>query len=182
MEIALREAERLEELVAEFLAFARPAPPRKETTDLATLLDETLQVFRNDPQTANLRIDAALASAVADCDPGQIRQVAWNLLTNAAQALGAPAGPRGDACIRVGCGVAPGGVRFEVEDDGPGIAPDDLERLFIPFFTRKPRGTGLGLATVHRIVDAHRGTILVDSAPGRGSRFSVFLPAGGGEA
>ncbi len=176
MEIVLREAGRLEELVAQFLAFARPAPPRKEPTDVAAVLGETLQVFRNAPQAACVRIEAALSPALADCDAAQIRQVAWNLLSNAAQAVGAADGSDG-ARIRVGCGPDPAGARFEVEDDGPGIAPSDLEKLFIPFFTTKPGGTGLGLATVHRIVDAHDGSIRVTSSPGKGSRFSVFLPA-----
>lgn len=178
MEIVLREAGRLEALVAQFLAFARPAPPRREPADLALLLDETLRVFRNDPVAAGVRIDAELAEARAALDAGQVRQVAWNLLTNAAQALtreGAGAGGR----LRVSCGPAPGGVRLCVEDDGPGIAPSDLERIFIPFFTTKPGGTGLGLATVHRIVDAHGGSIRVTSVPGKGARFDVFLPSGG---
>jgi len=176
MEIVLREAERLETLVAQFLAFARPVPPRKEPTDVAALLDETLQVFRNDPLAAGVRIETALSRAPADCDAGQLRQVAWNLLSNAAQALAGSA-QAGGAHIRVGCGPAPGGVRFHVEDDGPGIDPGDLDKIFIPFFTTKADGTGLGLATVHRIVDAHGGTIRVASTAGKGTRFDLFLPS-----
>jgi two-component system sensor histidine kinase PilS (NtrC family) len=175
MDIVLREGARLDALVSEFLAFARPAAPRPEPTDVAEVLDETIEVFRNDPLAAAVAIEAELSPAVAECDPGQLRQVAWNLLANAAQALkgAARASPR----IRVSCAPAAAGVRIEVEDDGPGIPPDDLEKIFLPFFTTKPRGTGLGLATVHRIVDAHRGAIRVASAPGGGCRFTVELPS-----
>jgi two-component system sensor histidine kinase PilS (NtrC family) len=176
MGIVLREAARLEALVAQFLAFARPATPRKERTDLRALLDETLRVFRNDPQAAGVPLEASLSPAWTECDPGQIRQVAWNLLCNAAQAMAGRPG-----AIRVACGEAPWGARLDVEDDGPGIPPDEVERIFLPFFTTKPRGTGLGLATVHRIVDAHGGTIAVTPAAGGGSRFSVLLPALRGE-
>lgn len=177
MEIVLREAGRLDELVTQFLAFARPAPPRCAATDVAAVLDETLRVFRNDPQASAVRVEADLAPAVAECDPDQIRQVVWNLLSNAAQALGGAARP--EPHIRVSCASGPAGVRIEVEDDGPGIAPADLEKIFLPFFTTKSRGTGLGLATVHRIVDAHRGSIRVASAPGAGCRFTVDLPPAG---
>jgi len=69
-----------------------------------------------------------------------------------------------------------GGAELEVADDGPGIEVADRARIFTPFFTTKPAGTGLGLATVHRIVDAHGGGVSVESAPGHGARFTVRLP------
>ncbi len=174
MDIVLREAGRLEQLVAAFLAFSRPAPPRRERVELDRVLAETLEVFANDPAAARVRVERALAPASAWCDPGQLRQVFWNLLSNAAQAAGA-----GDAqgTVRVACGPDGEAARFVVEDDGPGIAPGDLPQLFTPFFTTKERGTGLGLATVQRIVDAHGGSVTVESSPGRGARFVVRLPA-----
>jgi two-component system sensor histidine kinase PilS (NtrC family) len=176
MEIVLREAGRLNELVTHFLAFARPAPPRRAPTDLAVLLDETLQVFRNDPQAVGLRFENRLGTAVADCDPDQMRQVVWNLLSNAAQAVAATGRPDGGAlCVR--CAAVPDGAVIEIEDDGKGMTADERGRIFIPFFTTKPSGTGLGLATVQRIVDAHGGTIRVRSEPGLGSCFTVALPA-----
>jgi two-component system sensor histidine kinase PilS (NtrC family) len=162
--------------VTHFLAFARPAPPRRVPTDLAVLLDETLRVFRNDPQAAGLRFEDRLQTAVADCDPDQIRQVTWNLLSNAAQAITAAGRPGGGA-LRVWCAAASEGAVVEIEDDGNGMTVEELGRIFIPFFTTKTGGTGLGLATVHRIVDAHGGTIRVDSEPGAGSRFTIVLPA-----
>ncbi len=173
MEIVLREAGRLNELVSQFLTFARPPALRRQPTDLAVLLQETLSVFRNDPRAAGLRLDADLEPVEADCDPDQVRQVFWNLLANAAQAV--EASGRGGA-IRVRCATAGEDALAEIEDDGIGMGKEVLARLFIPFFTTKPHGTGLGLATIHRIVDAHGGSIRVASAEGRGSRFTVRLP------
>ena len=105
------------------------------------------------------------------------------MLLNAAQALPPAASPglaRG--WLEVTCAPSPGGgALLSVQDDGPGVAPADQERIFTPFFTTKTAGTGLGLATVHRIVDAHGGAVTLDSRPGHGARFSVQLPAPGGE-
>jgi len=119
-----------------------------------------------------------LEPAPATGDPDQVRQVLWNLLLNAAQALPAVPEPgRTRGRVRVACRPIPaGGAELVVEDDGPGIALADQPQLFTPFFTTKPEGTGLGLATVHRIVDAHGGTLTVDSTPGEGARFTVRLP------
>jgi len=176
MDIVLREAGRLEQLVAAFLAFSRPATPRRERVEIDQALADTLEVFANDPAAARVRLERSLEPAVAWCDPDQLRQVFWNLLANAAHA--AHAAEAGDApgTVRVACGAEEGAVRFSVEDDGPGIAASELTQIFTPFFTTKERGTGLGLATVQRIVDAHGGTVSVQSAPGNGTRFTVRLP------
>jgi two-component system sensor histidine kinase PilS (NtrC family) len=174
MDIVLREAERLEELVAAFLAFSRPAPLRRTPVDLARAVAETLEVFAHDPAAERVRLEHALSPAVADCDAGQLRQVLWNLLTNAAHAA---AGRGGGGTVRVRCGAEDGRTRLDVEDDGQGIAGADLPNLFTPFFTTREGGTGLGLATVQRIVDAHGGSVEVASEPGVGTRFTVHLPA-----
>ncbi len=172
--IVLRETSRLNELLTRFLEFSRPAPPSKRTTDLAVIAGETLDVFATDPSAAGLSIQRELARTPVECDPDQLRQVFWNLLANAAQALrSSGAGTR----IAVSCRPEPdGGAVAAVEDDGPGIEVGDLARIFTPFFTTKATGSGLGLAVVQRIVDAHGGTASVDSAPGRGARFSLRLP------
>lgn len=181
LDIALREAARLNDLVTEFLAFARPPPLRRVRTDLAELLAETLDVFRHDPGAAGVRLERTLRATPVECDAGQIRQVAWNLLRNAAQAV-APAGGK----VKVTCAPEADGAYFAVIDDGPGIPPGDLARMFLPFHTTKPSGSGLGLAIVQRIVDAHGGQVSVRSAPGEGARFEVHLraecpePAAGG--
>jgi two-component system sensor histidine kinase PilS (NtrC family) len=171
MDIVLREAERLNDLVSRFLEYSRPSPPRREQVDLARVVEETLQVFAHDPVAARMQIERSLAPATAWCDPDQIRQVLWNLLVNAAQAAG------GAVRLQIFCGPEAGGrARLEVVDDGPGIAEADLTQIFVPFFTTKEGGTGLGLAIVQRIVDAHGGTVKVHSVVGRGTTFIVSLP------
>lgn len=175
IDIALREGGRLGELVTEFLAFARPAPPRHAPCDLAPLIAETLDVFANDPAASPVTVERALAPAPASCDPSQLRQVLWNLLLNAAHAASEPAGRRG--AIRVASGTDADGAYVLVEDDGPGIAQADRERIFLPFFTTKEHGTGLGLPTVQRIVDAHGGTVTLEAPASGGTRFVVHLPA-----
>jgi two-component system sensor histidine kinase PilS (NtrC family) len=175
MDIVLREAERLEQLVAAFLAFSRPATPRRGRVELERVLAETLDVFDHDPAAARIRVDRALEPAVAWCDPDQVRQVVWNLVANAAHAAAAG---EGAGVVRVACAADGATARLVVEDDGPGVPSQDVAQIFTPFFTTKERGTGLGLAIVQRIVDANGGSVAVESAPGRGARFTVRLPAG----
>ena len=192
MDIVLREAGRLDQLVSRFLEYSRPDAPRRARADLGRVVSETLEVFSHDPAAARVRLEPEIEETPAWCDADQMRQLLWNLLINSSQASqsgspgqaapGSPAAPApgrdGAACtIRIRCApMADGGARLEVEDDGPGIAPDDLPQIFTPFFTTKARGSGLGLATVQRIVDAHGGTVMATSAPGRGARFTVWLP------
>jgi two-component system sensor histidine kinase PilS (NtrC family) len=181
MDIVLREATRLNHLVTRFLEFTRPAPPVREPADLSRIVAETLDVFANDPAAQAVRLERALEPAPVACDADQMRQVLWNLLANAAQAVASRDGaePRAAAggVIRIRCAPGPGGgAQLTVADDGPGIAPADLPRIFTPFFTTKEEGTGLGLATVQRIVDAHGGAVQVDSSPGKGTTFMVQIP------
>lgn len=176
MEIVLREAARLNDLVTRFLEFTRPEAPRRETVDLSRVLAQTLEVFAHDPAAARVRIHRTLSPAPVTCDPDQMRQVFWNLLANAAHAC-AVDGRTG--VIRVSCAEEGDGAVVSVSDDGVGIDPGHLHRLFTPFFTTKQAGTGLGLATVQRIVDAHGGSVAVDSVTGRGTTFRVRIPSAG---
>jgi two-component system sensor histidine kinase PilS (NtrC family) len=173
--IVLRETARLDGLLTRFLAFSRPTPPQRRRVDLATLVGETLDVFASDPAAAGVSVGRSLAPAPARCDPDLIRQVLWNLLSNAAHAVRG-AGRAGR--IAVSCSAEPGGgAVLSVADDGPGIPPEDTARIFTPFFTTKPAGTGLGLAEVQRIVDGHGGTIALETALGSETCFVVRLPA-----
>lgn len=179
MDIVLREASRLDGLVTELLEYTRPAPLRRVRTDLSVLVDEALRVFANDPVAARVTIEQDLSPVTVACDPDQTRQVFWNLLVNAAQAAASREGGAGR--VRVACRPDARGARLVIEDDGPGIPAADLPRIFLPFFTTKRNGTGLGLPTVQRVVDAHRGSVTVDSSPGRGTRFVVVLPRAGAD-
>ncbi len=176
MGIVLRESSRLERLVSEFLGFARPRAMERRVVDLATVCGDALDVFAHDPAATAVRVDRELRSAPIECDPEQVRQVLWNLLVNAAQAI-AESGREGGGVIEVSCGPAfDGGAWLALGDDGPGISTADVQRIFLPFFTTRREGTGLGLSTVHRIVDAHGGRIDVERRSPRGTRFTVHLP------
>lgn len=174
MEILVRESERLNRLVTDFLAFARPAPVMRDATDIAALTDETLKVFCLAPFASRLEVlRTGAGRLLVYADSSQVRQVLWNLLQNAAEAM------EGDGRIEVDVSWSEEGwCRLRVADTGPGLDPEHLGRLFEPFITSKPNGTGLGLAFVHRIVEAHGGRVEVDSAPGRGAVFDVMLPVG----
>src|SRR6266481_5080445 len=171
MNVVRGEAERLEALVREFLSFARPISPNFEPLDGARVVADTVELFRR--EVAERGIDLVVraeAPVWVRADPGQLRQVLWNLLGNAADAT--ERGGRVEVRIsrQAGEGV------LEVSDTGHGIPDEDLQRIFDPFFTTKERGTGLGLAIVHRIVEAHSGHLSVRSQVGRGTTFRVVLP------
>jgi len=173
MQIVLREVDRLNRMIADLLTYARPRQPELQAIDLGGLLEETVRVFQQDrtqPGVA-VRLEPPARALRALVDPGQIRQVAWNLMRNGAEAM--PGG--GEIEVRLLDGE--GAAGFEVTDQGQGIARDDLDRVFDPFFTTKDTGTGLGLATVHRIVQDHGGRVEIASALGKGTRVRVWLPA-----
>jgi two-component system sensor histidine kinase PilS (NtrC family) len=190
MDIVLRETDRLDMLIAEFLRFARPAPPKPARVPVDRVVAEVLEVFAGGcPPGIELACDVT-PGLEAWVDEDQLRQLLWNLLRNAVPAMpgggrlavGARAAPAPQDAAARGRKAAEGsrggaGVEIEVADSGTGMAPEVLERIFEPFFTTRPSGSGLGLATVHRVVEANRGVLRVESAAGRGTRFRVWLPA-----
>lgn len=182
MAIALRESERLNGLIGQFLLYARPASSRKHSCDLIPLVAETLALLKaHHDYHADTEIREAFEATevLVKSDPNQLRQVVWNLALNAVQAM--PEGGRLTVRLR---SIAPtqGGVggmaEMEVSDTGQGIHPEDLQRVFVPFFTTKGGGSGLGLAIVHRIVEEHGGRVDVHSERTKGTRVIVTLPAG----
>ncbi len=179
MEIVLKESERLDGLIRDFLLFAFPQAGEREPVLLREVVEETLEIFRRGPHFHDgVRLEVEMAPAVRILgDRRQIRQVLWNLLLNAVQAM-PPEGGR----IKIGAverRSAAGGtvIRWRVEDSGKGIPTSDLKRIFDPFYTTRRGGTGLGLSIVHRILENHGGTIRVSSREGRGTTFEMELPA-----
>ena len=173
MAIVHREIQRLNGLIGDLLDYANPRPLHRVDFDLGVLIDEVLQVARGDAAFAPVTVSAEVARPLAvHADPAKLRQVLWNLLRNAADAAAT-----GGGHVTVTAGRADGAATIAVTDDGPGIPAEQLGHIFDPFFTTKPTGTGLGLATCHAIVADHAGRIDVDSAPGRGTTFTVALPA-----
>jgi two-component system sensor histidine kinase PilS (NtrC family) len=177
MAIVTREIERLDALISDVLEFTNPRPRQVVRVDLGVLVDETLAVFRQDPTVGAVAIAALRAPGELglDADPGKLRQVLWNLLRNAAEAVTAPGGGGGGA-IEVRVGRDGDRAVIEVADDGPGIPLDVLPRIFDPFFSTKRKGTGLGLATCYSIVDEHGGSIEAEPRTPHGTRFVVRLP------
>jgi two-component system sensor histidine kinase PilS (NtrC family) len=190
MEITLREAERLNILITDFLLFAQPPQTHKILTSIGRVLEETLDLFIHSPSFRNgIRIlrPSGKEKIQASIDPDQMKQVFWNLFINAAQSMS----NGGKIEIQLGKGKTPGGtslslssplmakewIKISITDSGNGIALEEKEKIFEPFFTTKENGTGLGLSIVHKIIENHQGSIKVKSELGRGSTFTIFLPA-----
>lgn len=169
--IVTREAERLDALISEFLMYARPATPQLEQIMLNTYIEEELLFLVHDPRFINITLQNMVPkSTEVTVDPNQLHQVIINLLQNAADAM-----PDGGA-IRIECSLTPANVSIGITDNGAGIAENDAQHLFEPFWTTKPAGTGLGLAISYRIIEAHGGTLSVESPPVGGCRFVISLP------
>jgi len=172
-QIVQRETARLNRLVSDFLTYARPGPGRFEPVELAPLFEELRTLFETDRSCGialELDVPAGLR-ALGNSD--QLRQVFWNLLLNAAQSEPVD----GAVHVRAHAGTDGQELVTCVEDHGCGFPPDALARLYEPFFTTKAKGTGLGLATVQRVVEAHGGRITVASERGKGTTVRVFLPS-----
>jgi two-component system sensor histidine kinase PilS (NtrC family) len=174
MDIAIREATRLDTIITEFLQYARPPALNLGEHDLNKLLAETLDLVQHEARTrTNIRIEAKSSpdALVGQVDQDQLKQVFWNLATNAFDAM--PNG--GQLTISTGCRSIDV-IEISFQDTGEGISKKNLDNIFLPFFTTKKQGSGLGLAAVHRIVDLHGGWIKVESREREGSRFVVCLP------
>ena len=190
MEITLRESERLNALITDFLLFAQPPQTNKVLYPIRRIIDETIDLFTHSPSSHDgIRIlrPNGHEEIRTPIDPDQMRQVFWNLFINAGQAMS----HGGEIQVQLGKGNAWSlsslplssqlkgmeWVKISIADSGSGIAPEEKEKIFEPFFTTKENGTGLGLSIVHRIIENHNGLIKVESELGRGSTFTIFLPA-----
>jgi len=181
MEVASREIERISHIVRDYLDSTRPLEPERQPTDVPRLLDEAIELTHAvDSKTTRRALVVREISSSDDMrglvtDPGLLRQILVNLLTNALDAVDA------NGRVTVAARSVEDGVLITVSDTGHGIPPDDLKRIFEPFYTTKGRGkgTGLGLAICRQLTAALGGSISVESRPGRGSTFSVRLPAAG---
>jgi two-component system, NtrC family, sensor histidine kinase PilS len=173
MEIALREIERLNTLITGFLAYARPQTPSLEPVDLGeeirVLAGGIAGLHSGEGLLAPPRVDAP-AGLWVKADRDLLSSLLWNLLRNAAEA-----GEKEQVEIRVDP-LDEEYVSLVVTDHGAGVAAEHLAHIFEPFYTTKDSGTGLGLATVHRIVQEHGGGIEVQSSVGRGTTFTITLP------
>jgi two-component system sensor histidine kinase PilS (NtrC family) len=173
MSIVLKESERLNKTIAEFLRFVRPQEKRTAEFDIAASLSETLDLLAN---SSELRRDHEIVREIVPPsfmlvgDADQMRQVFWNLARNAVQAMAA------GGVLTVRTEVHDGAYDIVFSDSGRGMSEADLSRLFQPFRTNFPSGTGLGMAISYRIVQEHGGRIDVESAQGQGTAIRVSLP------
>lgn len=173
MEIILRESDRLNRIITDFLSYARPRSLTQSPVDVGNLLHQTFSLLRHSPEIlANQQIVEDLPSTplVADADESQLKQVFWNLARNALQAM--PEGGTLTAKLEKNSGNR---MRISFSDTGRGMAPDQVEHLFEPF-SSTTGGTGLGLSIVYQIIRDHGGTINVRSLEGQGTTIGIELP------
>jgi len=172
VEVAKGEINRLDYIITQFLQAIRHSEPRFEPASLNTVADQTLEVMRPELDNRGLTVSTKWNPHLpaAPMDPRQMQQVLLNLIRNAMQAM-----TRGGQ-LTLATGEAASGVWISVSDTGCGIPEEKLNRIFEPFFTTKKKGTGLGLMVVQRIVRAHKGRIDLESRPGVGTTFRLWLP------
>ena len=174
--------ERARDLAKQLVTFAKGGAPRKRTGSVGEVVREAIGFSS---RGSNVAVELALPDepSLAEFDAGQLHQVVHNLILNAQQAMperrrdagrGDPVTLDGGSAIPLPPGRY---VRIRVADDGVGILPANLDRIFDPYFSTKKTGSGLGLATAHSIVTRHGGHIAVSSTPGWGTTFEIYLPA-----
>lgn len=168
-----QEIDRLDRVIKALLDFGRPSKPHLAVTDVADVVEDVLLFTRRFAGQSNVSISALDVKGLPRvmADPDQLKQVFVNLISNAVQAMSQSGGS-----IEVRAYINEGFISVAVSDTGPGIPPDDLKKVFDPFYSTRDEGTGLGLTIVHRILDEHDGHIEVASDPGAGTTFTVSLP------
>ncbi|HET98240.1 MAG TPA: response regulator [Desulfurivibrio alkaliphilus] len=175
VDMAVRECDRVARLTNDLQSFNRPTSAKTTLLDLHVALEDILLLCKKDMQNARIEVrrdfypDLPWVKAV----PDQLKQVFLNLLTNAREAIGPEGGE-----IQISTGLVDGEVMVRISDTGSGIAADDLAHIYEPFFSTKPavKCTGLGLSVSYGIIQRHSGRIEVESEPGRGTSFTVWLP------
>jgi two-component system sensor histidine kinase HydH len=181
-EFIAEECDRLNGLITALLSFARPSEPRLASVSIEKVIERALQIHDGEARTRAIEIERAIDGPVPEvcADPDLLSQLVLGLLTNASEAVG----EGGRVALRVS--AARDAVVLEVADSGPGVSPEDAERVFEPFYTTKASGTGLGLAMSARIVESHAGEIEVVQGAGTGTLgsgacFRIRLPRYGAD-
>jgi signal transduction histidine kinase len=170
------ETTRVGRIVSDLLAFSRRSKPQRAPADVNKIVRMTLSLVQHKMKLSSVEVETKLAENLPQvpCDQSQVQQVVLNLLLNAAEATHTKTERR----VAVSTRADGGFVRLVVADNGEGIAPENLAKIFHPFFTTKPegKGVGLGLAVSYGIIEAHGGDIEVTSKVGEGATFTVSLP------
>jgi len=180
-----REVDRLRDTLEDFLRFAGRVERDRQPTDVNGVVRDLVDFFEPQATEAGVQVRADLAAGdlTAEIDAGLVKQATLNLLINACQAMAdarAKGTPHGGADLLLIRTRAAGGrepaVRVQVADTGPGMSPDAASRVFQPYYSTKRGGSGLGLPTARRLIDAHGGSLSLHTEPGRGSEFTIELP------
>jgi two-component system sensor histidine kinase PilS (NtrC family) len=161
----------LNNLMKDLLLFARPPRPQVSVVDVPALIAATAELLREDPAVSGMTINVDGTTSRVMADPDLLKIVIVNLLVNSAQAM------QGKGALHVSVSIANRVCSISVRDSGPGIPLEIREKIFTPFFTTKSRGSGLGLATAKRLVEAHAGTIRIACPPDGGTTVTIELPA-----
>ncbi|MGQ0815122.1 MAG: two-component system sensor histidine kinase NtrB, partial [Gemmatimonadota bacterium] len=182
--LVVSESNRVSRLLSEFMEFSRVELRKRSPVDFTRVTSDAIGLVAQHPDAqggARIEYKPPSLALFVNGDPDLLHRAVFNLVLNAVQ----HAGPNGSVQVEL-AGTSksnvPGSVelsspvRLSVRDSGPGIPEEDIPRVFDPFFTTRQGGTGLGLALVHRAVEAHDGTILVDGGSGDGAEFTVYLP------
>lgn len=172
--IAQKEVEHLEKLVSDILIFARPVEPDRKPVKINELIEHSLHMAEKEVMDKNIKIETHLTEGLPDVliDHAMIDQVLLNVYLNAVDAME----PGGRLLLSTSQPKENRFVCVTIEDNGCGIAPEDLAHIFNPFFTKKKYGTGLGLTQVKKIIDQHNGTIEITSQQGKGTRVIINIP------
>lgn len=173
MSIIARESDRLNQSIADFLRFVRPAEPEPESFDVARDLAESVSLLRNSSEVlTSHRIETAIEPEEFEilADANQIRQVFWNIARNAIQAM------PGGGLLRIEARPVGDVYQIVFRDHGTGMDERQRRQMFDPFRTNRNQGTGIGMAISYRIVQEHGGSIEVSSEPGEGTEIRVLLP------
>jgi two-component system NtrC family sensor kinase len=170
----IRETQRCAEIVKGLLDFARESVPKKVSTSINDIMEQTLSLVEHHSSFHDISIEKTYGKIPQiEADPNQIEQVFMNLLINASQAMEND----GRLSIETGLDARSNQIIVRISDTGSGIPPENLDKVFDPFFTTKGhRGTGLGLSVSYGIIENHGGDIEVQSAPGEGTTFTITLP------
>lgn len=172
----LRRLDGLSAMMSDLLLYARPPKPKLSPIQIGELVESLVAFMRHDTSWHNIHMRVEGIAPVVRADGELLKVALQNLLVNAAQAM------HMNGEIVVGLGTEADAVLIDITDAGPGIAPEVQERLFTPFFTTKAKGTGLGLATVRRIAEAHGGAVRIVSSDAAGTRMRFTVPLTNGEA
>jgi len=175
LQILEKEVVNSENIISSLLDYAYPKSPLRVKVDLGDLLEQALREIPLPPDIeVNVQLDKALPNIPAD--PNQLSQVFRNIIINAVQAM-----PEGGKLTLATQTASPGQIDVSITDTGAGIPKENTERIFEPLFTTKAKGIGLGLAIARLLVEAHNGSLLLQSGPGQGSVFTIRLPLNPGE-